>query len=276
MKLKLGMILFLGLFLIVTASAATTTVNLKTLPHHTVFLTPRSTSDYAQTLHTPIQAFSGEFGNVKITFEIDELTFDLFILVKNESVGIFNDQIKDKFIAGTIVNVTSVPENYVLPVRIEEIIELVPESLPVVVEYSLNETDELKLKEIRVRDQNFFKKMVLSGYTVVDKHKPVVSKIYYSFIGFIFLLLFFVVVRQKKQKISLSQVQDDDFKLDEEIKSTQDKLKNLESKKSDKIKMVKQKLIDDQKELMKLRGQKMFDKKEMSTKEMKEKLEKRN
>jgi hypothetical protein len=272
MRWKIFALMMCGFFLIGNVFALTTIIEVKTLPHHTVFLTPISPSTGEGLGIQPLQGFSGQYGDIKFELDCDESFFDLQILVKDGQLSILNKKILENFVAGSLIQVEALPEGVeplVKPGEVTEVKEITSEVL--------NETNE----SIEFVEEEGIKEVLLNGYSLIEENKPMVNSIYYSVLGFTALLLIFLTVRKNGNKVEkiekkkgnveeINEKDEDDLAL-EEAKA---KVKELENKKNDKIAAVKRKLIEDQKELLRLRGIREQEKKsEISSEEMKKRLQ---
>lgn len=271
MRLKLFLFVF-GLFLIGNVLAGSTVVEVKTLPYHWVYVTPIEIGGGFNALSTPEQGFSGEFGDVKFVLDVDENQFDLNFLVKDVDYNlVLAKKIRDEFFSGEISKVEVLPDGVEPLVKPEVVKEEIIDSSEEVI---VNETDEVN-ESVEVVGDSGFKRVVMNGYSMVEENKPMVNSIYYSVLGFTALLLIFLTIRKngkKVDKIEHKKGEVDEIDDGDELEKAKAKVRELEAKRNGEIESVKKKLIEDQKELLRLRGVKEKNS-DVSSEEMKKRLE---
>lgn len=210
------------LFFLIGIGSAVTTINIKTLPHHTVFVTPLSTA--GETLMMPMQGFSGEFGNVVFTFneeeyDFDSSFFDLNVLIKEGVVVSHSERVKGGFIFGEETALITV-----LPEGIEPIYD--NESEEEIVQEQINESSQEIVEENEnVVSENATEKKGLFGsaYDVVERNKPVFYTIYYLLMMFILLSIIFFMF--KRHIVSFTKNVGESVKKDKEEKEEDKKEK---------------------------------------------------
>ncbi len=260
MRCKTFCLALLSLFLISSAFATTTIVEVKTLPHHRVFITPIAISDGFDALATPVEGFSSQYGDVKFSLDFDESSFDLNFIIKDGDQIVYSTKVREEFESGGIVDVTILPDG-VDPIEtpVEEVKETEKEEAEEEVEIEENSSEveevdsETGIEEIKKVEEGNKSRILISGYAVIEANKPVVSKVYYSLIGFIILVLAFLMVKKSGIKIKKRE-KSDTVNYDQELKQAKAKVSELEAKKNNRIEEVKKKLIENQKELLRLRG----------------------
>ncbi len=277
MRGKLFCLILLSFFLVGNVFALTTVVEVKTLPHHWIFITPIATSEGYSALAQPQKGFSSQYGDVKFELNVDESYFDLNFLIKDGDNFVFTEKIRENFISGTLIEVEVLPEGVESLVKPNQVIEEVEE----IMEDTFNETNVSVEEEIELNIENEnLKKIIMNGYSIIEENKPIVNSIYYSVLGFTALFLIFLTIRRngkkvekiekKKGDIEKISGEDEDEKALEEAKA---KVKELEGKKENKITAAKKKLIEDQEELLRLRGTKEKERKEeVSSDDMRKRL----
>lgn len=277
------MLIIISIFLIGFV-AATNIISFNSFPNQDVWITAKaSDSEEAGTLKIPEKYFLDECGGATIYYEINDSTFYLFTKVK-DGQSTTHMETFGPFTAGSPVDIIALPEGINLTLKdicykIIPVEEITPE------EMILNETNETEIinetETNTTQEEGEIKKILLSGYSVVEENKPVVNTIYYSIIGITALLLIFLTIKQntkilhskrksilpekeeekddkkekpKEENEKKEEEKDEDEEIEDEISRTKKKLNDLQGKKDKKIHDIKQKLIADQKELMKLRG----------------------
>lgn len=257
MRYKKYLVFLTFILLIASVSAITTTVNLKTMPHKTVIITPISTSGGFTALSTPISGFSGEYGDIKFEFEIDESYFDLNIIVKDGDTTLHREKLRESFVAGLEINTRSAPETFVYLEKPNET-EIVKEEIIETIENITNETEQNLT--LTISHPNSFKNIISNGYEVIKEKKLLVFPLYYFLLGLTALILIFLTVRKNhsklrlprsKNKIKLPENENDYDKAKRELKEAQQKVKDLKQKR---LEEVERRLEQDKKELKKLRG----------------------
>ena len=278
MRVKLFCLIFLSFFLIGNVFALTTVIEVKTLPHHRVLITPIATSEGFSALAQPIEGFSGQYGDVRFELTFEESYFDLNFLIKDGDILVFSEKVREDFISGSLVEVEVLPEGVEPLIRPEEkIVEKVIEEI-------VNETDISSEEEVELNIENQnLKKIIMNGYSIIEENKPMINSIYYSILGFTALLLIFLTVRKNGRKVEKIEKkkgdvegieEDEDLnEAEEKLKQAQVKVEELRKKKGEKMQEAKKKLLEAEKEIMKLRGVEVEEKKEMTSEEMKKKIE---
>lgn len=263
MRGKIFVPIILFLTLLVSVSAGSTTVNLKTLPHHTVLLTPIQVGGGFDALAIPLTGFTSQYGDVKFSFDIDKLVYDLNIIVKNGSRTVFREKITENFIANIEIDIVSLPKG-IEPIETPEPEEYIPSESETNITENVTENITGNLTQEINTENKGIKKIILSGYSIVEENQPVINTIYYSLLGITALLLIFLMLRQNTKKVNekskISIPQDDEEELEGELSKTKQKLSELQNRKKQKIDDVKRQLIEDEKKLMRLRGQRTQEK----------------
>lgn len=277
MRLKLFSLILLSFFLIGNVFALTTIIEVKTLPHHRVIVTPIATGTGFSALAQPSEGFSGQYGDVKFTIDIDSTYFDLNFIIKDGDREVYREKVRESFISGTIVEVEVLPEGVEPLVRPVQVVEEVQEVQEV------NETNVSLEETAEVVEEENLKKVIMNGYSIIEENKPMINSIYYSILGFTALLLIFLTVRKNGRKVEKIEKKKGDVEGIEEdedlneaeanLKQAQERVEELKRKKNDKLQEAKKKLLEAEKEIMKLRGVEVEEKKEMTSEEMKKKIE---
>ncbi len=253
-KLIFGLVM-VCFFIQLVSSAYDTEITVKTVPYHELQLAMFDDSFGYQNLAS-FRGTSDEYGDFYYLYPSNETKFKISVFVKNGSKTIVQKQFNEYFIAEEPVYLEVVPSGF-------EIIETP----------GVNETEEVE-EEIITTDQNVNEAAMITGSAIdIEGVKLFSGKtiswgltILVMLGGFIFVMK----LRQKrlfKQKnINITKLSDmkkekkekiTDFKdiiedAEKKIKEAQEEIRKL--KNDDKIKAAKQKLIDDQKELMRLRS----------------------
>ena len=279
MRCKLFILIVFGIFLIGNVIALTTIVEVKTLPHHSVIITPISTNEGFNALAQPVEGFSGKYGDIMFELDFDGDYFDLNFVIKDGDNVVLRKKVREDFVAGNLVNIEVLPEGIEPLVKPEEtVVEEIEE--PIEEEVVEEALEDNSAQEAEIVEEEVIKKFLLNGYSIIEENKPMVNSIYYSVLGFTALLLIFLTIRKngrkmekiEKKKGEIEEINEEDED-DLALEKAKEKVKELEAKKSEKIAAVKKKLIEDQKELLRLRGVKEQGKKETSTEDLKKRLE---
>jgi len=285
--MKRGIIfIFTVLLLISFVSAIDTEIKIYTLSNHTLNL------QFLNPLPPPISFESitnnsGETGEFSYVFSNNAETFDLSVFLMNENERVLHERFNG-IISGKTVLLTFIPgiveidKDYQEP-SIEEVEEINVSVENQTLEVNetqnqtndtINEVEEEKEEKTSWSFQGFSR---LIGFSISDEESFFPTKIFSYWMGaFLFLIVLFFVSKPIRRKLKDSynakkkNIKEKEETLEEakrELKEMQKKVDDLKEQKDDKIKIVKQKLIEDEKELMRLRRE------EKEEKEDKEKEE---
>ena len=275
MKNKYFLFGILFIFLI-GLSSASTTIYLKTLPEHTVFLTPLKTGVGYSAIMSPQQSFSNQYGEARFILEIEDSHFDLLVIVKNgTTLALPREELREGFESnGDPINITVAPEGFVFEERPAEEppIEEVEEKVEINVTNETSEKNKTETSEDKKGEG-----LILGGISIIEENKPMVNTIYYSLIGITAMLLIFFTFRHNRNELgkvfpgkkNAKIPEGGDLEMaEEELRMAGKKVEELEESKKEKINDVKKRLIEDEKELIELRGSER--KKAKESKEKKE------
>jgi len=272
---KMRKLFFCFVFLILSAgiiSAIATEITIKTIPEHQVQVTayePSSTS------FTPLDSLietSDEYGDVSKVFSIDKSPFNLLVYVKKDGVTIISEKYIDGFTAGVPVYLELAPKWFTLIYKETNITNL----STAVENETVEETaipENLTSSE-NLNDTNPEKGSIVTGFASFNYGEVFSKKSIYYIFGIVVLVVLIIFLRGRmgagvsmqltkptskhKDEISLDDEDFEDSKKrkheSEELREAEKKLKEAEEEvKNVKIKEIKDKLIEEEKELMKLR-----------------------
>ena len=288
-SMKRGFVLLaVCLFLLSFVCAVDTEIKINTLPNHSVninFLNPESTSVGDLMLDTET-ILIGEDGEGSYTFVNDVENFDLSVFVMKGNTKVVYETFEGLNSGDdiTLILFPGIPKESMIELASEKVVEEV-------VALAENETVELDIddSEFGAVGENavlenevsnntnstidflgFFRKV---GFVSSDSESFLpTNEIYYG-VGVILILgVLFFVFKKHKHKIveglkdlkegaealteEVEEKEEDLDEAEEELEKIEEKVKKLKEKKEEKIKSVKQRLIEDEKELMELRAKK--------------------
>jgi len=253
-KVRLFYIFILLLFLfIVQVSAINTEIKIKTLPYHEVQVAVAKPMSSTFESWGNFKNYSDQYGDASFIFSSDKYAFDLIVFIKKDNEKIMTPQkFLESFPAGEPIYLEIAPAGF-------EFIETPGE----VIEEVENET---------IIEENVVEPEV-TGSAVFGEGGILSKKVIIYVIGTIILLGIgaFVIIKiiKKKPKTSkdikikkLSELQDEKKEkvqdkegiiedAEKKIKEAQEDIRKIRSE--DKIKEARQKIIEDEKELMRLR-----------------------
>lgn len=258
--MKRGLLYIFILFsilLMVSVSAIDTEIKIKTKPFHEVQVAVAKPSSTSFESWGNFKNYSDQYGDVLFVFSSNKEVFDLIVYIKKDNEKIMPRQtFYDNFPAGEPIYLEIAPSGFEFIETPGEIIE------------ELNETIELNETESQMNETE----SQITGSVIFGEEGIFSKRITYYIIGGVLLLGAAVFVffkfkkRSKKPKeikvTKLSELQaekkekiDDKQSIIEDaekkIKEAQEDIRKI--KNEDKIKEAKQKLEDDEKELMRLR-----------------------
>jgi len=249
-------VLFTVLFTI-SVSAIDTEIKIKTLPFHEVQVAVAKPLSSAFESWGNFKNYSDQYGDVSFIFSSEKVSFDLIIYIKKDNEKIMPRQaFLENFPAGDPIYLEIAPYGFEFIETPGEIIEETNETI------EINETEsEMTGSAILGEDG------LLSG-----------GKIYYIIGGLLFLVIAFFafkIIRKKlgaskqPKEVKIKKLSELQAEKKEKLNDKQSIIEDAESKikeaqedirkiiNEDKIKDAKKKLIDDEKELMRLRGGKV-------------------
>ncbi len=308
MKLKVFLLVFLFFSFLGTVSAMSTTINVKTLPSHSIFITPVVSGTSFQALSSPVYGFSGAYGEDQIIIETEENSFSLFFVIKEGDTRVYSEQTTKVFQAGGIYDVIVLPEGIEPLVKPEieernttnenvtvEVLDEVNESeesnftdenvtVEVLEEVNESETEVLESPTIETQNLTEEKQKKITGFASGNSEIFNSKTLYYVGGGILLIMIIFFVFETIKHRnktpkeikiTKLSELKEDkENKIngqEEIIKEAEDKIKEARKeieniKGNNKIARAKKKLIEDEKELMRLREEEREEKKEKEEK----------
>ncbi|MEN7982104.1 MAG: hypothetical protein ABFQ65_01510 [Nanoarchaeota archaeon] len=274
-------------FLFISLISAKTVFEIQTLPDHEIFITEIDAYSSDDFPLERFQTFTGEKGNLELEYTPQKSTFKLGLLLKNEGKIIIKYKIFDEnFHDGEKIKLNFIPngisvEDVALLIEEEsqeEVEEIVNVSEVVVNESESNQTEILLEEEIlgsnisaeknsTGNSTGIFKGILISGNAIYQENKSIVNMMSYGLIAIIIAVPIFLFVKRRKGKMvehinkigDLFPKKDDNDDSDDEgefdkaeadLKKARERIDSL---KGDKIQKARQKLIEDEKELMRLR-----------------------
>ncbi len=283
MKLKVVMILAVC-FCFMSLVSAATILEIQTLPDHEIFITEidaYASGDHAVT--SPLRTFTGKYGKLELEYFPQKSTFKLGLLLKDDAKTAIKYKIlEDNFHEEETISLTFLPNG----IELEDVLVSIEKELLETIENTNltetnvsesnisenNETEEIvepiiedEVEEViaEVDDEiksnesseGIFKGILMSGHSVYENNKLIVNLISYIF-GAVILIgpLYMLFKRRKGKKGSLipgGDTEEEAFeKAETDLKKARDKIDELKGKKID---LARKKLIEDEKELLRLR-----------------------
>lgn len=257
-------------------SAVDTEIKVKTLPNHEVQLTTSKANIVSFSVIENFKKNSDEYGDVMFMSSSDEQTFNIIIYLKKNNEKITVNNFTNPYIlldnvAGTPVYLELAPAWFVFiktPVNKTNVSE---ESENATIE---NITSDENESEVFIETEEEIEQeteVQLAGSVIFGDKGFFSKKTIYYVIGIIVLLIGFMAVKTMRKKLTgpkeikikkLSEVMEEKkkkFNTDKEIiENAEKKIKDAQEdirkiKNQDKIEQAKKKIIEDEKELMKLR-----------------------
>ncbi|MBU2053289.1 MAG: hypothetical protein KJ721_03530 [Nanoarchaeota archaeon] len=274
------------LLLLSFVNAVDTEIKINTLSNHSVninFLNPESTS-VGDLMFDTETILIGEDGEGSYTFVNEADNFDLSVFVMDRNTKVLYETFEELNSGDdiTLILFPGIPKESMIELASEKVIEEI-EEVDTSDENQTTEVNETEDSEFGVVGENvsidenvsdntnstidflgFFRKV---GFASSDgKGSFSNNKIYYGLGVLLLLMILFFVFRTNKlslKKISVDglngdvkEKEEDLEDAEEELEKMEEKVKKLKEQKEDKIKSVKQRLIEDEKELMRLRAKK--------------------
>ena len=280
--------LFAGIFALVfllTSVSAIAKLEIETIPNQQMFIT--EVDAYSGSSNTPVASpfstFTGDEGKLVLDYTPEKSIFKLGLLLKDESgmrtLGYYVFDGEDELMHdGKLIKITflrdekSVEESEITKEEIaqKEIVEVAEINETEILE---NESVTEEVKEIiddaqEISEENneagFMKGILIHGNAILQENKSIVNVIAYVFGGIILVVpLLFFFKRRLAKKGSLLKMKnssdendednnEDEFaKAEEDLKKARDRLDALKGKK---LEDAKKKLLEDERELMRLRN----------------------
>ena len=274
-------------FCFISLVSASTTLNIQTLPGHEIFITEIDAFANGNiAVKSPIHTFSGKSGLIELEYTPKKTSFKLGLLLKNGTRKIISYKIlEDIFHDEELTEITFLPNGITLEDILASIPEeesIVEEETELIVEGELTEViedevleDEEESEEIEEEigfdetEPGIFKSAIMQGSAVLHDNKPIVNVVSYCLIAVILAVPIFLFVKRRKgemvdkisklgdllpkgdDKESSNDDEDDLKKAEEDLKKARARIEDL---KGDKVKKARQKLLEDEKELMRLRN----------------------
>ena len=276
MRLK-SVIMFAICFCFLSLVSASAVLEIQTLPNHELFIT--EIDAYSGSSNTPViqpfSTFTGDEGKLVLDYTPKKSIFKLGFLLKSDSgsktIGytVFDELMHD----GKKISITFLSNDVVVEESelIEEIEEVVEEEVveEVVVETNVSEEivpvieDEIIAEvEDSENSSGIFKSALMQGSAILQENKPIVNIVSYFIVGLIVAFPLFLFVKKRKGKMAnalgdllpkqgRSNSDEDDFdKAESDLKKARERIEDLKGKK---ITEARQKLMEDERELMRLR-----------------------
>ena len=252
-----------------------TTINLKTLPYHDLYITPVKVGVGFEALHAP-QFFSADkSGNLKLEFEDFSVSvFEVFVTLKDgDGNTVYRTKSEENFATGTEVYFVAAPEGAEL---VEDDNITAPEEEVLDLNFTLgegiNESLNITLNETNSSSNltNFSSNMSsgLSGEVVGEQNKGFnFRKLIFILAGLVFLVILYIIIREEAEKGVFKNF-GKNFKFDfgskkevvkpkgylektkDDLRDAKEKVKALEKK--EKIEEVRERLDRDEEALKKL------------------------
>lgn len=273
-------------FSLISLISASATLEIQTLPNHEIFIT--EIDAYSGSSNTPIaqpfSTFTGDKGKFVLDYTPQKPIFKLGLLLKDnnglKSIGyyVFDDELLHD---GKFINITflkdekNIEETEIVSPELEVIGEVVEDLNLTKTNVSesnfsesnvseeiigskeiLNSTIEEETKEeIEAEDNEKSQGILMSGYVVYKENKFIVNIISYILGAVVLVAPVYMLLkkRRKNKKNSMIPEGDDekDFeKAEEDLEKARERIDALKGKK---ITAARQKLIEDERELMRLR-----------------------
>lgn len=275
MKLKVVMMLVVC-FCFISLVSASTILEIQTLPDHEIFITEIDAYESGDVVvKSPLHTFTGKYGKIKLDYTPEKTSFKLGLLLKNESKTIIKYKVlEDIFHADEIIQLDFLPNG----VSAEDVLASMEDEVVLEVAENLTETNSSEGNESEVElidevvepivedeietnesSDGIFKGVLMNGHAVYQENKLIVNLISY-FLGAVVLIapVYMLLKKRKKKKGSMipdlmggGDDEEKEFeKAESDLKKARERIDDLKGKK---ISVARQKLIDDEKELMRLR-----------------------
>ncbi len=270
----------------VSLISASTMLEIQTLPDHEIFITEidaYASGDIAVT--QPLHTFTGKYGKIELEYFPQKSTFKLGLLLKNDGLSVIRYKIlEDNFHEDETIVIDFLPNG----IDIEDVLASIEPDEEILEDVNVTETnvsntnsselnetvivDELVEEESVESESNesspgIFKSAIMQGSAVLQENKPIVNMISYGLIAIILAVPIFLFVKKRKGKMveHISKLGDlfpgkddkdsdneEEFdKAESDLKKAREKIDDLKGKK---ISAARQKLMEDEKELMRLRS----------------------
>jgi len=273
-------IFILGIFLfLISFTSAITKLEFQTLPDHEIFITEIDAYSTENTaVASPIHTFTGKTGKFSLDYTPKKSTFKLGLLLKDEAgMRIIPYTIlEDNFQDNEISTINFIP----VGMDLEDVLALV-EDEPVVVDTNISESEEIGIenetlieeletpiedieKGVRESAENESEESIIAGvlmqgHAIYQENKSVVNVVSYVLGAIILIVPIYMIIKKRKNKKGFlipsrdgGDDEEEDFeRAEEDLKKARDKINSLKNKK---ISVARQKLLDDEKELMRLRN----------------------
>lgn len=256
--------------LLLSTVSAVAKLEIQSLPDHEIFIT--EIDAYASdnlAVAQPIRTFTGKTGFIPLDYTPQKSTFKLGLLLKDDNgMKIIPYTIlDDNFHDNEISKIEFIPAG----MNIEDVLALVEEEEPqTVVEANVSEvvsnesevaeelTDEVVEEDTSEEGNStgVIGGILIQGHAIYQENKTVMNVISYGLgIALLVVPLFLFFRKRISGKLPLiggsGNCEDDFEKAEEDLKSARDRLDSLKGKK---LSAARQKLLEDEKELMRLRN----------------------
>lgn len=276
--------LFFSLIVIVlllqVISAIDTEIKIKTIQNHEVQVTILKSAEDSFVLHS-FKNNSDEYGDISFIYSSDVSKFGLIVFIKKDGNKVISRKFTENYNIGEPIYIKLAPDWFEFIETPNKTIE-VNETNETLEELEENETLEILNASATNGDLIEEKQdSKLFGYTIFEGGKFSLKKgVYYGFgiiillIGFMALLIIRTKLKASGKEIRIKklselnaerqeQIKNDEGRIQEaeqKIKEAQEEIKKIKEsresakiKNKEKIEQVKKKLIEDEKELIKLR-----------------------
>lgn len=282
-------LIFISFLLLASLVSASTTLEIKTLPDHEIFITEIDAFQSENVaVSSPIHTFTGKKGIIEIEYTPEKQTYKLGLILKKDNKRVISYQVLEEiFHDNEMASIEFLPSGMTweeVSGSIEEEQEEVQETISNKTEETetnttnetSTETTELETEtnesqeDVENNETNktgVFTGILINGYTTIQENKSLISVASY-FIGAVILIvpIYLIFKRRKNKKglinivsdkIKKSDDEDDDKdedvikKAEEDLKKAKERMKELKGKK---IEAAKRKIIEDEKELLRLKN----------------------
>lgn len=259
-------------FSLISLISASVTLEIQTLPDHEIFITEIDAfSSSEDAIKSPLHTFTGKNGKIVLEYFPEKTSFKLGLLLKKDNKRIISYKIlEDIFHDEEIIELEFFPKGITLEDVLSSIEEEVVEDLNltktnvsmsnisesnVSQEIGIGNESVIENKTIEEENNGESSGILMSGYAVYQNNKLILNIISYLLGAVILVAPVYMLLkkRRKNKKDSIIPEGDDEKefeKAEEDLKKAKERIDSLKGKK---ISVARQKLIDDERELMRLR-----------------------
>jgi hypothetical protein len=260
MKLKVVMI-FVVCVCLASFISASTKLEIQTLPDHEIFITEIDAYSSDDLVIERFQTFTGKKGKIELDYTPQKSTFKLGLLLKKDDKIVIRYTIfKDNYHADETVSLEFIPEG----MDMEDVLALVEEKPEEVEVANVSQTNESETIEnetlvtgVLVEDNStgIIDGIFIHGNSIYQENKSVVNVVSYAVGIFILVVPLFFFFRKRLSGKSILPTKDpceDDFeKAERDLVKAKSRMDELKGKR---LSATRQKLVDDERELMRLRS----------------------